>query len=226
MSDTINRGTGDPAIVQATLPDPKNPKWSGEFNPPNGGAVGTPTGPKVANSARAGSASPTDLSGPASNPASALPAAAASPLPTGAEELLTRAGMPPAGADSQEAQLLAAPPVQTVPAQPPMADIQISQSPGEAPGSAAAFGSPAPVQALPPVEESRPGPLPGAVPDLTQWLRPQVHSLRRRLPTRPCWLRLRVLRLGCPHRLPCSGSPGSTLSPARRAISFWDPIPT
>ena len=47
INDTINRGTGDPAIVQATLPDPKNPNWSGEFIPPHGPA-GTPAGPQVA----------------------------------------------------------------------------------------------------------------------------------------------------------------------------------
>ncbi len=57
ISDTINRGTGDPAIVQATLPDPKNPNWSGEFTPPLGPAR-TPPGPQVARSGQVqGSAS-------------------------------------------------------------------------------------------------------------------------------------------------------------------------
>ncbi|MGA7502223.1 MAG: hypothetical protein WBX00_36480, partial [Isosphaeraceae bacterium] len=84
INDTINRGLGDPAIVQATLSDPKNPKWSGEFIPPRGPA-GTPPGPQVARSdAVQGSASSTDPAGRASVPASAVLASPSSPPPASA----------------------------------------------------------------------------------------------------------------------------------------------
>ncbi|MGA8350486.1 MAG: hypothetical protein WB773_22025, partial [Isosphaeraceae bacterium] len=88
INDTINRGTGDPAIVQATLPDPKSPNWSGEFIPPRGPA-GTPPGPQVARSdAVQGSASSTDPAGRASAPASAVLASPSSPPPASAAGLL------------------------------------------------------------------------------------------------------------------------------------------
>src|SRR5208337_5340483 len=156
ISDTINRGTGDPAIVQATLPDPKNPNWSGEFIPPRGPAR-TPPGPQVARSSPVqGPASSTDPAGRASAPSSAVLASPSSPPPAGATGLLAGAGMPAAGANSQAAQALTVPPVQTVPSQRPgMADLEVSRSPGELPPTAAAAGSPSPDQALPPVEEPR-----------------------------------------------------------------------
>ncbi len=63
------------------------------------------------------------------------------------------------------AQAMSAPPLQTIPAQQPaLADIHVGLPPGEAPGSAAVFGSSAPDQALPPVEEPRPGAAPAAPP--------------------------------------------------------------
>ena len=156
ISDTINRGTGDPAIVQATLPDPKNPNWSGEFTPPRGPA-GTPPGPQVARSGPVqGSASSPDPAGRASAPTSAVLASPSSPPPASAAGLLAGAGMPAPGADPQAAQAPTAPPVQTVPSQQPgMADLEMSRSPGEVPPTAAAAGSPSPDQALPPVEEPR-----------------------------------------------------------------------
>ena len=156
INDTINRGTGDPAIVQATLPDPKNPNWSGEFIPPHGPA-GTPAGPQVARSdAVQGSASSTDPAGRASAPASAVLASPSSPPPASAAGLLAGAGMPAPAADPQAARAPTAPPVQTVPAQQPvMGDLEVSRSPGEVPPTAAAAGSPSPDQALPPVEEPR-----------------------------------------------------------------------
>ena len=156
INDTINRGTGDPAIVQATLPDPKNPNWSGEFIPPRGPA-GTPPGPQVARSdAVQGSASSTDSAGRASAPASAVLASPSSPPPASAAGLLAGAGMPAPAVDPQAARAPTAPPVQTVPAQQPvMADLEVSRSPGEVPPTAAAAGSPSPDQALPPVEEPR-----------------------------------------------------------------------
>ncbi|MGO9916334.1 MAG: peptidylprolyl isomerase [Isosphaeraceae bacterium] len=158
INDTINRGLGDPAIVQATLSDPKNPKWSGEFIPPRGPA-GTPPGPQVARSdAVQGSASSTDPAGRASVPASAVLASPSSPPPASAAGLLAGAGMPAPAVDPQAARAPTAPPVQTVPSQQPgMADHEVSRSPGEVPPTAAAAGSPSPDQALPPVEE------PGAV---------------------------------------------------------------
>jgi len=163
ISDTINRGTGDPAIVQATLPDPKNPNWSGEFIPPRGPAR-TPPGPQVARSSPVqGPASSTDPAGRASAPSSAVLASPSSPPPAGATGLLAGAGMPAAGANSQAAQPLTVPPVQTVPSQRPgMADLEVSRSPGELPPTAAAAGSPSPDQALPPVEEPRAVGAPGA----------------------------------------------------------------
>ncbi len=47
ISDTINRGTGDPAVVQSTLPDPKNPIWSGDYIPTTGPAARKPPAPQV-----------------------------------------------------------------------------------------------------------------------------------------------------------------------------------
>ena len=163
INDTINRGTGDPAIVQATLPDPKNPQWSGEFIPPRGPA-GTPPGPQVARSSPVqGSASSTDSASRASAPASAVLASPSSPPPASAAGLLAGAGMPAPAADPQAARAPTAPPVQTVPAQQPgMADLEVSRSPGEVPPTAAAAGSPSPDQALPPVEEPPAVGTPGA----------------------------------------------------------------
>ena len=163
INDTINRGTGDPAIVQATLPDPKNPNWSGEFIPPHGPA-GTPAGPQVARSdAVQGSASSTDPAGRASAPASAVLASPSSPPPASAAGLLAGAGMPAPAVDPQAARAPTAPPVQTVPAQQPvMGDLEVSRSPGEVPPTAATAGSPSPDQALPPVEEPRAVGAPGA----------------------------------------------------------------
>ncbi|MGZ3354165.1 MAG: hypothetical protein ACXVBO_04845, partial [Isosphaeraceae bacterium] len=163
INDTINRGTGDPAIVQATLPDPKSPNWSGEFIPPRGPA-GTPLGPQVARSdAVQGSASSTDPAGRASAPASAVLASPSSPPPASAAGLLAGAGMPAPAVDPQAARAPTAPPVQTLPSQQPvMANLEVSRSPGEVPPTAAAAGSPSPVQALPPVEEPRAVGAPGA----------------------------------------------------------------
>ncbi|MGZ3380410.1 MAG: peptidylprolyl isomerase [Isosphaeraceae bacterium] len=163
INDTINRGTGDPAIVQATLPDPKSPNWSGEFIPPRGPA-GTPPGPQVARSdAVQGSASSTDPAGRASAPASAVLASPSSPPPASAAGLLAGAGMPAPAVDPQAARAPTAPPVQTLPSQQPvMANLEVSRSPGEVPPTAAAAGSPSPVQALPPVEEPRAVGAPGA----------------------------------------------------------------
>ena len=42
LNETINRGTGDLAIQQATLPDAKSPNWSGQFSPPRRGQAGNP----------------------------------------------------------------------------------------------------------------------------------------------------------------------------------------
>ncbi|HMF38366.1 MAG TPA: hypothetical protein VKF17_17115, partial [Isosphaeraceae bacterium] len=154
INDTINRGTGDPAIVQATLPDPKNPHWSGEFIPPRGPG-GTPPGPQIARSGPVqGTASSPDPAGRAAAPTSAVLASPSSPPPASAAGLLTGAGMPAPGADPQAAQAPTTPPVQTAPSQQPgMADLEMSRSPGEVPPTAAAAGSPSPDQALPPVEE-------------------------------------------------------------------------
>ena len=156
INDTINRGTGDPAIVQATLPDPKNPKWSGEFIPPRGPA-GTPPGLRVTRSGPVqGSASSTDSASRASAPASAVLASPSSPPPASAAGLLAGAGMPAPAVDPQAARAPTAPPVQTVPSQQPgMADLEVSRSPGEVPPTTEAAGSPSPDQALPPVEEPR-----------------------------------------------------------------------
>ena len=164
LSDTINRGTGDPAIVQATLPDPKNPNWSGEFIPPTGGSAGTPPGPKVARSDRVpGTASSAVPAGPASAPGNGVLASPSSPPVASTDGLVVGAGMPAAGVASQPAQVLTAPPLQTVPAQQPaIADLQVGPSPGETPGAAAVFGTHAPDQALPPVEEPRAAGAPGA----------------------------------------------------------------
>src|SRR5271166_4859242 len=112
LKDTINRGTGDPAIVQATLPDPKDPRWSGEFIPPRGPA-GTPPGPQVARSSPVqGSASSSDSASRASAPASAVLASPSSPPPASAAGLLAGAGMPAPAADPQAARAPTAPPVQ------------------------------------------------------------------------------------------------------------------
>src|SRR5271157_1556201 len=83
ISDTINRGTGDPTIVQATLPDPKNPRWSGEFIPPRGPA-GTPPGLQLARSGPVPTpASTSDPAGRASTPTSAVLASPSSPPAAG-----------------------------------------------------------------------------------------------------------------------------------------------
>src|SRR5271166_6320459 len=163
INDTINRGTGDPALVQATLPDPKSPNWSGEFIPPRGPA-GTPPGPQVARPGPVqASASSTDSPSRASAPASAVLASPSSPPPASAAGLLAGAGMPAAAADPQAAQAPTAPPVQTLPSQQPgMGDLEVGRSPGEVPPTAAAAGSPSPDQALPPIEEPRADGAPGA----------------------------------------------------------------
>src|SRR5271157_5005710 len=170
-----HRRSGDRASDTA---DPKNPNWSGEFIPPRGPAR-TPPGPQVARSGPVqGPASSTDPAGRASAPSSAVLASPSSPPPASADGLLAGAGMPAAGANSQAAQALTVPPVQTVPSQRPgMADLEVSRSPGEVPPTAAAAGSPSPDQALPPVEEPRavgasgaplePVVAPGAVPPTT-----------------------------------------------------------
>ena len=226
INDTINRGTGDPAIVQATLPDPKNPNWSGEFIPPRGPA-GTPPGPQVARSGPVqGSASSTDSASRASAPASAVLASPSSPPPASAAGLLAGAGMPAPAADPQAARAPTAPPVQTVPAQQPgMADLEVSRSPGEVPPTAAAAGSPSPDQALPPVEEpqavgagarSRPplAPTSGS----GRWLQPRW--------LRPRWLRP-LRRIRCPpRRLSLLKLPRLPVVRLRWRISFWGPIPT
>ena len=232
INDTINRGTGDPAIVQATLPDPKSPNWSGEFIPPRGPA-GTPPGPQVARSdAVQGSASSTDPAGRASAPASAVLASPSSPPPASAAGLLAGAGMPAPAVDPQAARAPTAPPVQTLPSQQPvMANLEVSRSPGEVPPTAAAAGSPSPVQALPPVEEPRAvgAPAPRSRP---RWLRPRwLRHLRLRPWLQPRWLRhLRfrpLRRIRCPpRRLSLLKLPRLPVVRLRWRISFWGPIPT
>src|SRR5437879_2240589 len=45
LSDTINRGTGNPAMVQSALGDPNDPRWKGVAPSPDAGRAGTPGGP-------------------------------------------------------------------------------------------------------------------------------------------------------------------------------------
>ncbi len=49
IEETINRGTGGPAVQQATLPDAKDPRWAGVWQGPRGGQpAAAPGGPLVA----------------------------------------------------------------------------------------------------------------------------------------------------------------------------------
>jgi hypothetical protein len=75
LRDTINRGTGDQTIQQASLPDPKSPNWSGEYAPSTGPGVGVPGGQRLARTGPARPA-PGDVSGTTPNPAPAYAAAA------------------------------------------------------------------------------------------------------------------------------------------------------
>ena len=103
LSDTINRGFGDQSVQQATLRDPKNPRWSGAFMPPgqaqaaggvNGspaqGANSSPSPARVASTVDPGSAAPAPLAAPVlatpSSPPmsqSGEPAGAGEPLQAG-----------------------------------------------------------------------------------------------------------------------------------------------
>ena len=233
INDTINRGTGDPAIARATLPDPKDPKWTGEFVPPRGPA-GTPPGPQVARSGLVqGSASSTASASRASAPASAVLASPSSPPPASAAGLLAGAGMPAPAADPQAARAPTAPPLQTVPSQQPgMTDLEVSRSPGEVPPTAAAAGSPAPDQALPPVEEPRAvgARAPRSKPPWLQarWLRhPRLRPpwLQARW-LRPPWLRPPPRIRGPRRRLSLLELPRLPVVRLRWRISFWGPIPT
>jgi peptidyl-prolyl cis-trans isomerase SurA len=163
LSDTINRGTGDPALVQATLPDPKSQNWSGQFAPLPRGPAGTPpvgqqaAGPKVVR----GPAPAGELAGSA--PASAVLASPSSPPIDSAGRVAGDAGMSAAGADAREARAPTAQPAQPIPSQRPgMAEPETGRSPGERAPSAATAGSPLPEGTLPPVEEPRAFASPGA----------------------------------------------------------------
>ncbi len=159
ITDTINRGTGDPAVVQSTLPDPKSPRWSGAYIPPAGGPAQTPAAPQVARASGVqGAPAPTDPAVRASIANSSVLASPSSPPPANASGLLTGAGIPAAGRDTQAAQALSPSPLAVqagTTAKPGIADLEISRAPDQMLATTATPGTPSPDQGLPPVEESR-----------------------------------------------------------------------
>ena len=165
IADTINRGTGDPAVVKSTLPDPNNPKWSGEYVP----VTGVPGTDATGTAARAGwpgagndpsSSPPAALSSP---PTSTVLASPSSPPPADATGLLAGAGAQTAALGSQAVQPPPAPTLQPVPEQQPaVADPALARLPDQAPAPTGADATALPDQALPPVEEAQTAIAPGA----------------------------------------------------------------
>ncbi len=112
LSDTINRGMGDPAIQRAALPDPTSPNWSGEFIPPG-------RGPQAAAPAGRQAAPGAGTQAQASSAAPEVRPSASSPPPGLAVEPAYGAGIPAPAPDSRAdhapAPLVApVPPVQSV----------------------------------------------------------------------------------------------------------------
>ncbi|MGO9598582.1 MAG: peptidylprolyl isomerase [Isosphaeraceae bacterium] len=150
LSQTINRGMGDPAIQKATLPDAKSPMWYGQYAPPPGESS------RASSSGRAGGAlAATPAPGPASSrsasevlpsPSSPVPASVSPADPASAVETAAPAAAAPT------------PPVQTVtPRQPGSEDPAAGApaSPGSVPGPSSAALS---------ASASAPAPAPTAVP--------------------------------------------------------------
>ena len=103
LSDTINRGMGDPTVQRAALSNPSDPNWSGRFVPPGQGSHAVmATRPQAA---PGGGASPPSAVVPEVRPSASSPPADIS----GGSAY--GAGIPAAGPDSRGGQAPARLPV-------------------------------------------------------------------------------------------------------------------
>jgi parvulin-like peptidyl-prolyl isomerase len=150
IHDTINRGTGDSALAQHVLNDPKDPRWSGQAPIPDAiqpGASATPAPGQPASSAlMAGAGLP-----PTGRPGgSAVIGSAPSSQPGGSAIIGSASGGPPGG--SPVAGNPSAEPLDRLNPSPPM-DVAAAAAAATMPGGAAAVAGGLPSPGNPPTQD-------------------------------------------------------------------------